>query len=43
MKVEKYTNEAIRLKHHRPTTLKEDDTSGMRQFEMTFTVDGVKS
>ena len=43
MKVEKYVNEAIRLKRRRPTALKEDDTSGMRQFEMVFTVDGVKS
>ena len=43
MKVEKYVNEAIRLKRRRLTALKEDDTSGMRQFEMVFTVDGVKS
>ena len=43
MKVEKYANEAIRLKRRRPTTLKEANANGMRQFEMVFTVDGVKS
>lgn len=43
MKVEKHVNEAIRLKRHMPDTLEEDNSGGMRKFEMVFSVDGTKS
>lgn len=43
MRVHNDIKESIRLKRHKPATLKEDDASGMRQFEIVFTVDGVKS